>query len=313
MVKNHSALRLSGKRGNRGMEFVVRQYGGIGNQLFQYAVGRYYAKKYGAPLRIVTDTQARSISYGHPRLPLLSNFAIAARVEQISTFERLFLSLSPPFELATRPVRYLFRTQIIREVQPQPFTFCPDLQIHERTRQLYLVGLWQCYPPAQLIESDLRSELSFRHRPQHENAETARQIRTIRNSVSLHLRRGDYLNHFGSGLILTNEYYSKAMAEMRDRFGETTFFVFSDDKGFATQFVSNNPDCILVGNNKSESAHEDLRLMSLCKNHIIANSTFSWWGAWLNCRTTKVVIAPKQWLGVDTTTVELLPSNWIRI
>lgn len=295
------------------MELVVRQYGGIGNQLFQYAIGRYYAKKYGAALRIATDTQARSMSYGHPRPPLLSNFAIAARVEQISTFERLFLSLRPPIELATKPVRYLFKTQIIREVQPQPFTFSPDLQIREKTRQLYLVGLWQCYPPAQLIESELRSELSFRHQPQRRNAETALQIHAVPNSVSLHLRRGDYLTHFGSGLVLTNEYYSKAMAEMRDRFGRTTFFVFSDDKGFATQFVSNNPDCILINNNKSESAHEDLRLMSLCKNHIIANSTFSWWGAWLNCRTTKVVIAPKQWLGVDTATVELLPSSWIRI
>jgi hypothetical protein len=296
------------------MELIVRQYGGIGNQLFQYVIGRYYAKKYGAALRIVTDTPARAVSYGHPRPPLLSNFAIAAQVEQISTFERLFLSLSAPLELVTRPFRYIARIQVIREVQPQPFTFSPDLHLDERTRRLYLVGLWQCCPPVQLMESELRSELSFRHQPRGQSVETARQIRAARKSVSLHLRRGDYLAHFGSDFVLTNEYYVKAMAQMRNRLGKTTFFVFSDDQEFASQFVLNNPDCALVShNNKSESAHEDLRLMSLCENHIIANSTFSWWGAWLNCRTTKYVIAPKQWLGVDTTTIELYPPNWVRI
>ncbi len=111
-------------------------------------------------------------------------------------------------------------------------------------------------------------------------------------------------------LVLPPEYYIRAIEHMKDRLGNPTFFVFSDEPSFAHQLAANRRDCIVVDHNDAESAHEDLRLMSLCHHHIIANSTFSWWGAWLNPRKDKAVIAPSRWLGFKTSSVEIALPSW---
>lgn len=291
------------------MKIVVRQYGGLGNQLFQYAAGRYFAKKYRGSLRIAVEWPAKLSSHGNPRPFLLSKFAVDAEFKRISTLERLCLSISPRIELGTRPLRALRKIQIVREQHPHVHIFDPSLTIHAGTRTAYLVGMWQCYPPVETVAQDLRTELSFREAPEGQNLEIARAIQAIPNAVSVHLRRGDYaLEHPHS--VLSIEYYRAAVQQMRDRLGAATFFVFSDEPEFAREFAASTSDCVVVGHNGDDCAHEDLRLMSLCRHHIIANSTFSWWGAWLNPRKDKVVLLPRQWVRFETSRIQIALPGW---
>jgi hypothetical protein len=97
---------------------------------------------------------------------------------------------------------------------------------------------------------------------------------------------------------------------MREQFPGCTFFVFSDDVKFAREWLGNRRGFVFVDHNDDDTAHEDLWLMSLCQHHIIANSSFSWWGAWLNRRTDKRVIAPAKWLGFRTNERNIAPPDW---
>lgn len=291
------------------MQIVVRQCGGLGNQLFQYAAGRYFANRYRSPLRIAIERPEKRSSHGQPRPFLLPKFAISADSRQISTWERLLLSISPRIELATRPVRAARSIQVVRETHPQIHIFDPNLEIANCTRTAYLVGMWQCYPPVETMARDLRAELSLREPARGKNIEQAQTIQAAPNAVSVHLRRGDYaLEHPHS--VLTIEYYQKALQLMRDRLGKATFFVFSDELAFAREFATRNSDCVVVAHNDHETAHEDLRLMSLCRHHIIANSTFSWWGAWLNPRKDKTVVVPRKWVRFDTSDIQIALPGW---
>ena len=114
-----------------------------------------------------------------------------------------------------------------------------------------------------------------------------RQIERCKTPVSLHVRRGDATIPVEGKVVLQTEYYANAIALIKERFVDPTFFVFSDDIPFVKQNLSLDPRTVFVDHNDTLAAHEDLRLMSSCHHHIIANSTFSWWGAWLNPRPDK--------------------------
>jgi hypothetical protein len=131
--------------------------------------------------------------------------------------------------------------------------------------------------------------------------------------LSVHIRRGDYLTVFGEHSVLSGEYYEAAMMRMRARFPHCTFFIFSDDAAYAREWVADRVGCVIVDHNDAATAHEDLWLMSMCRHHIIANSTFSWWGAWLNPRTDKCVTAPSEWLGFATAETHIASPDWALI
>ena len=126
------------------------------------------------------------------------------------------------------------------------------------------------------------------------------------------MRRGDCTVAATNRVDLPLEYYLNAISTIKERLGDPTFFVFSDDIPFVKEYLPQNLAMVFVDHNDDFSAHEDLRLMSSCHHHIIANSTFSWWGAWLNPRTDKMVIAPKHWYNTeDSYYPDLLPQTWL--
>jgi hypothetical protein len=195
-----------------------------------------------------------------------------------------------------------------------------DSRILELRGDLFLVGYWHSERYFADVGKELRKAFQFKHPLEGAAKEIGRQIRSS-NSISLHIRRGDYaaLKHVEHVVGQTDlSYYEKAAAYMNERsrskgIGVPTFFVFSDDiewcKGrlklpFPTIFV----DQASAG----PKASHHLRLMSLCRNNIIANSTFSWWGAWLNANPEKVVIAPKRWFA-NKTNEDMIPQHWIRM
>ena len=136
------------------------------------------------------------------------------------------------------------------------------------------------------------------------------------NSVSLHIRRGDYVSNLEANKthgFIGIEYYNKAISFIHEQILQPHFFVFSDDIAWARENLGLIINVVFINHNQGRSSFEDMRLMSLCKYNIIANSSFSWWGAWLNTAPDKIVITPKQWFANGQDTSDLMPENWLKM
>jgi hypothetical protein len=300
------------------MKIIVRQLSGLGNQMFQYAAGLYYARRYNAEMRMGVDPPQNAVSHGHPRPFLLSHFAISSKHRKLNRLERLLLLTE---HRRLKPVAGAFlqdgilqralHLQIVAESAEQRFRFQPALPISNKARTVYLLGYWQVYNIAERIAIDLKKEFSFREAPTGKNLDMLRLIQSTENSVSLHIRRGDYTLEAEGNIALPMEYYARAIARIKGSVSKPTFFIFSDDMDFAKKNIGCDISAIYIDHNDSFSAHEDLRLMSSCRHHIIANSTFSWWGAWLSPDADKMVFAPREWkVGNCPNDNDLFPPSW---
>jgi hypothetical protein len=157
--------------------------------------------------------------------------------------------------------------------------------------------------------SQVRQLFSFPAVSDKEFARVADMI-SRSESVSLHIRRGDYVGLSEFQNICTDDYYRKSIDYIRGKLDAPTFFVFSDDVDYIRKKFGDDPSFVIVDVNSGENSWRDMSLMSMCKHNIIANSTFSWWGAWLNRNPAKIVIHPKYHLfGVDTN--DFYPHDWI--
>jgi hypothetical protein len=300
------------------MKIIVRQLSGLGNQMFQYAAGRFYAAQCNAELSLITDPPHKSSSYGHPRPYLLPHFTITAQHRQLNRIDYLMLltenrRLKPTAGplLQKHILQKRLKVQIVTETLEQRFRFQKELPISRKTQTIYLLGYWQVHNIAENISADLRKEFMFRDLPTGKNLELLRTIRSTSNSVSIHIRRGDYTLPQEGNIALPMDYYGRAISNLRASLSNPTFFVFSDDVMFARQHLPKHISAIFVDHNDAFSAHEDLRLMSACRHHIIANSTFSWWGAWLNSSTDKMVLAPRNWRVANCpASNNLFPQTW---
>ncbi len=199
-------------------------------------------------------------------------------------------------------------------VQERYFHFDPE--VLEHIGSVYLSGYWQSYRYFDNIASILRREFSVRSRQMGDNLAMAQLIASTQ-SVSLHVRRGDYVScslAMRRHGVCPLEYYDAAIRIMADRMNSPHFFIFSDDIPWVQTHIQLQYPCTYVTHNGVANDYEDLRLMSQCKSHIIANSTFGWWGAWLSQAPEKIVIAPRSWFaGLDYNTGDLIPSSWLRL
>jgi hypothetical protein len=191
--------------------------------------------------------------------------------------------------------------------------FVPELPVTSSTRNIYVDGYFQAYQYAAGIEEQLRYELNLCQAPEGKNLEILNQIEYCETPVSLHVRRGDYTKIYGGRDALPLSYYENAIASIRAHVSAPIFFVFSDDIGFCRENLPAGPHYVFVDHNGQTEAHEDLRLMSSCRHHIVANSSFSWWGAWLNPDPHKIVLVPDRWLDPKVPHTDLLPPSWRRI
>ena len=166
------------------------------------------------------------------------------------------------------------------------------------------------------IEEIIRNDLKIKSKIDDENIKLGEQIKKS-NSISIHLRFFDTLD-MNDTINVNNDYYLRAMSYMEKRYSDCIFYVFSDDPNKAKEKLKIKKNIIFVNvNNKVNKEYVDLWLMSLCKHHIIANSTFSWWGAWLSNNKKKIIVAPDlniqgeniAWWGFEG----LIPPNWIKL
>ncbi len=287
------------------MEIVVRQMGGLGNQLFEYAAGRYYAARYGAQLRIAIDP---SKDPGSPqqRLPFqLSAFRIETPMRRVNAFEQLVCSQNRRVRQVADLVLRLTHAKLWRE--PSLYQFYPDLPYRELPTTVYLRSYCQAAGYAIGVEARLREEFQLRETPQGKDAETLEAIAASRCPISVHFRGTDYTDL----LRLSPVYYDRAWQRVLEEFENAEFFIFTNDRVLAQKNLPQTGKQHYILHNNTNSAYQDLRLMAACRHHIIANSSFSWWGAWMDPRPDKVVMAPKYWRNTpDSYFPDLFPPDW---
>ncbi len=282
---------------------IIKLKGGLGNQLFQYSLGRHLAQRQQTDLKL----DIRGYEGVPNRQYDLGHFNIVASMATLVDIQGVQLTLSHRLKNIIRP--YYRRTS----VGEQSFNFDPN--ILAAGPDAYLDGYWQSEHYFSDIADTIRHDLTLKTAPSSDNAEILKNITTT-TAVSLHVRRGDYVssqatNQFHGTCSL--EYYQQAIRYIAQKVQQPHFYIFSDDPAWTQQHLKITYPTTYVTHNGT-AAQEDLRLMSQCQHHIIANSTFSWWGAWLNPSVTKLVIAPKKWFNDDKiNTQDLLPASWIKL
>lgn len=285
--------------------------GGLGNQMFQYAAGRALSLRKTTELRLDISGLA---SYGlHQGFELQRVFTCPAAIARASDIDQLLGWQSKSFirRLMQQPRFAAFRRDAFA-VEPY-FYFWPE--INDLKTDCYLSGYWQSEKYFADAAAQIRADFTFRLPLENKNAELARQISQL-NAVSLHVRRGDYASNpktTATHGLCSLEYYSASIRHVSERVQQPHIFIFSDDIAWVQDNLKIDFPCVYVQHNRGAESYNDMRLMSLCRHHIIANSSFSWWGAWLNPSTTKIVIAPQKWFANQTDVKDLFPSGWVTL
>lgn len=177
----------------------------------------------------------------------------------------------------------------------------------------YIMGYWQSEKYFLEAAVHIRSDFVFRCPMSAQNSELAEQIKQEK-SVSLHVRRGDYVSSPQTNAthgVCSIDYYNMAIQYVKERLEGSCFFVFSDDIEWVKANLKIDSPCIYVDHNRGLESYNDMRLMALCQHHIIANSSFSWWGAWLSSHSEQIVVAPKRWFANDTNIQDLHAPDWV--
>lgn len=285
---------------------IIKLLGGLGNQLFQYAVARGLALIHNTDLFLDISGYSSSILRKYE----LGVFNINASIASPDILKYVPFSISDACYLN---IRHVFSGNIkIQYFKEKNFAF--QKEILSLPDNIYLDGYWQSEKYFSFFEGILRKELSFASQPSIINQEHLERIKRC-NSVSVHIRRGDYISNRKTMDIhgfLGTDYYARALNLVKEKITGPTIFVFSDDIDWAIENFKTDLPTHFIDHNRKENAYEDLRLMCTCKHHIIANSSFSWWGAWLCKNPDKVIIAPKRWFNtpkIDTR--DLIPDSWI--
>jgi hypothetical protein len=286
---------------------VTKINGGLGNQMFQYAAGRSLALRHQANLVLDISALKNSLNGNTARVFELDKYSISARLANSKETSKFYFYSNPIF----RRISFLHR----------PYKYIHENHFHFESRFLqlpnnvYLDGYWQSHLYFQEFSQSIRSELQPLTPPSPKNQALLDEIISC-NSIALHIRRGDYVSNFKAAVYhgtCSLEYYQKAITEIIKRIESPRFYIFSDDFEWTKANLKIACPTIYVDQNTNDQSFEDLRLMSHCKHQIIANSSFSWWGAWLNPNPEKIVIGPKQWFLVNKDTSTLFPTQWLRI
>lgn len=289
----------------RNLPVVVGLSGGLGNQMFQYATGRALAYRLGCSL--VLDL---SWFQGRPnRKFALAPFNIAAS-------QRLAWPLLPSWmqrqlsRISRRLLPQIMGVPVWREPH---FHFSPTFT--NLSTPVFLEGYWQSERYFREIRAQLLEDFSLREPLPLSSQAILDEIQNC-DSICVHIRRGDYLsNPIASKVhgICPVDYYHQGLTELTKGLNHPRCFVFSDDPEWVQSSLRLDCPMTVVDVNGPEEAHLDLTLMAACRHFLIANSSLSWWCAWLGNQMGKKVVAPQRWfLTSDKNTMDLLPTAWIR-
>lgn len=292
---------------------VVKLMGGLGNQMFQYAAGRSLANTHHTELLIDLSFLKADANGAYTQRRLeLDAFNTELKVVQESDLKKFNIDGANKLKRVLQ--RSFPKAYTHLYVAENTFQYQPGFKHYPATT--YLNGFWQSELYFKSIRTILLKEFTPKDLPTVENSEWLNRIRNS-ESVSLHIRRGDYISnknasaHHGSCDL---PYYYRALEAIRSVHPTLEVFVFSDDLAWCQQNLELKEKVYFVDANQTAHPHYDLVLMNHCKHNIIANSSFSWWGAWLNQNPDKMVVAPVNWFADKTiNTVDLIPAEWTRL
>lgn len=287
---------------------IVKIAGGFGNQLFQYAFYLALNKKYAEPVCLDSIDMASYLLHNGYELEgifkLDANYCTEAQRAIVRRDNNVIAKL-----VSSLKKKLGTNKGYVLEPKKEHFTF-HEKNFGEANTATYYKGYWQHTQYLAGIEAELRTTLTFPPFELEENI-TLSQFAAANESVSLHVRRGDYVQHKAFGGICDLSYYQRAVEQIKSLVENPTFIVFSDDIQWCKDNL-NLKQAKFVDWNTGENSYRDMQLMSLCKHNIIANSSFSWWGAWLNAHDDKKVICPDKWVHYTDST-GVLPPEWIKV
>jgi hypothetical protein len=287
---------------------VVVLQGGLGNQLFQYAAAKALAVKRRTEVYI--DSRTLELDGNNTKRKYeLGAFNIKSR------FATLRMIHDIEYPSGIRKWKRKMMPSYKKGIYNEPY-YHYDRFFLMASSATIVRGYLQSQRYFGFISDIIRDEFLIVGKLSEKTIALGKHI-AHSNSVSIHIRRGDYISNKETGKFhgcCSLEYYEKAIHIIASKAHSTEFFIFSDDMEWARQNLKIDFPTTFVDHNGEPQAYEDLYLMSLCKHNIIANSSFSWWGAWLNKNPGKVVVAPARWFNESNAdTKDLLPEEWLKV
>lgn len=283
---------------------IVRMVGGVGNQLFCYAYAKSLQQKgYDVKIDISTFKFNKIDSYEFDK------YNIDIPISTLEENERLFNN-----SLLSKILKR-FGIDISNKVREKSLLFDESLlRINDNS---YVDGYFQNEKYFYDIRDIILEQISINRPLSNFTKSIQKKINSLNNTCSIHVRRGDMANDINVKIhgVCSVEYYNNAIEYLKNKLGEVNYFIFSDDFEWCRSNLKID-NAIFVESDEHRIAHEDIYLMSLCDHNIIANSTFSWWGAWLNDNVSQISIAPMEWFKdkkYQKQSQDIVPNGWIKI
>lgn len=286
------------------MKKIIRISGGLGNQMFQYAFFLSLKKQFETQV----DTSWYNYNDDHNGLELMKWFPVSFPVAPVEMCEKYGCCKHDVFHKIY--YKLLPKNTYYRQGDKESITY--DENVYNE-KYVYIDGYFQSEKYFDECQNEIRKTFKFSVQNLSEDNKSLLSEIEKHNTVSIHIRRGDYINLSKYKGICDYEYYRKAIRYISDRVDNPRFIVFSNDMKWCRRNFDNK--YIYVDWNQGKDSYIDMYLMSKCKHNIIANSSFSWWGAWLNTHGEKsITIAPKKWLNtVDESEMDIIPDRWVKV
>lgn len=293
----------------------VRLISGLGNQLFQYAMGRRLSLELNVPLKLdLSFYESQTL-----RSYRLDKYLVNAEIANEKEIERL-TGIYGKQDIYSKVFRRIesrlskHRRRIFK--QENWWSFEPEL--FRVSSPVYLDGYWQHHKYFEQFPAKILEELSVKDTSHPMYQQAKNQIANAGESVSVHIRRSDYLtdpNANNTMGVLPLDYYYQAVSHMKANLENPSFFIFSDDQNWVRENLNIDAPVCYVDFDNGQSEYLELELMSKCRHNIIANSSFSWWGAFLNSNREKLVTAPKNWVSSPSLNehVQIVFPSWHKI
>ena len=293
---------------------IVELIGGLGNQMFQYALGRSLALRAHQQLKLNIHTFDSQNSIDTRRYYDLYHFAFQPEFASETEVYTLKFQKAPLIKRLLRLLQKKTRPVGSNFYKESSYSFSSDiLTINEDT---YLKGYWQSYKYFEMHADTIKSDFTLRE-PLSETSLDLMATFSEQTTVSIHIRRGDYLSNAEANAthgLCSITYYKKAIEYMTQHLSSPYFVLFSDDVVWVKDNFSFLLNATVIDLPQDTPDYEEMIIMSKCDHNIIANSSFSWWAAWLNQNSDKKVIAPQQWFKDSTIdTSDLIPKEWIKL
>jgi hypothetical protein len=294
----------------------IKLISGLGNQLFQYAIGRQIAIERNVELKLdlsfFENQSLRSF-----RLDYFNIEAEIASISEVKNFLNMDKANSLSSYLRRKTERYLpkYRRKYFKE--DEWWVYEPD--IFKVSKNTYIDGYWQHYKYYTKLPNQILREITLKN--ECKDSDLCHLIDSISNSsssVSIHVRRGDYITDIDANNlmgVLPITYYNDAIRYIKNKVNHPCFYIFSDDLDWVKKNMRIDAPTVLVDIEDGNKDYIELDVMSRCKHNIIANSSFSWWGAFLNKHPAKIVIAPSKWVVPKAANdkINLQLPNWVTL